>query len=66
MKTSPLPILIAVALTGALTVTSARAQPDSVKTRIGTLSFENGYPSEETARKLYDEMDYQRAVQAFL
>jgi hypothetical protein len=35
-------------------------------TRIGTLTFENGFPSEETTRKLFDEMDYQRAVQAFL
>jgi hypothetical protein len=38
----------------------------TTETRIGTLSFENGFPSEETARKLFDEMDYQRAVQAFL
>jgi hypothetical protein len=36
------------------------------ETRIGTLTFENGFPSEETTRKLFDEMDYQRAVQAFL
>jgi hypothetical protein len=39
---------------------------ESVDTRIGTLSFENGFPSDETARKLFDEMDFQRAVQAFL
>jgi len=38
----------------------------TIDTRIGTLAFENGFPSEETARKLLDEMDYQRAVQAFL
>ncbi len=37
--------------------------PDS---RLGTLSFEQGFPSEETTRKLFDEMDYQRAVQAYL
>jgi hypothetical protein len=36
------------------------------ETRIGTLNFENGFPTEETTRKLFDEMDYQRAVQAFL
>jgi hypothetical protein len=67
MKTSHLPILIVAALAGALTLTNARAQtPDSVKTRIGTLNFERGYPTEETARKLYDEMDFQRAVQAYL
>ena len=37
-----------------------------MKTRIGTLNFERGYPTAETAQKLYDEMDFQRAVQAFL
>ena len=59
--------LIAAVLVGALTIASARAQTaDSVKTRIGTLSFENGFPSEETTRKVFDEMDYQRAVQAYL
>ena len=36
------------------------------ETRIGTLNFENGFPTEETTRKLFDEMDYQRAVQAYL
>jgi hypothetical protein len=40
--------------------------PGSVETRIGTLNFERGYPTEETTRKLFDEMDYQRAVQAYL
>jgi hypothetical protein len=60
---------ITAALAGALAITSAYAQtttPASVKTRLGTLTFKNGFPSEETTRKLYDEMDYQRAVQAFL
>ena len=31
-------------------------------TRIGTLIFENGFPSEDTTRKVFDELDYQRAV----
>ena len=58
---------ITAALVSALAVTSAHAQaPGSVKTRIGDLTFEKGFPTEETARKLFDEMDYQRAVQAFL
>jgi len=35
-------------------------------TRLGRLSTENGYPSRETARKLYDELDLQRATQAYL
>jgi len=67
MKKSHLPIFVAATLGGALTVTSARAQaPDSVKTRIGDLKFEQGFPTEETTRKVFDEIDYQRAVQAFL
>ena len=37
-----------------------------VQTRIGKLSFDGGYPSYATVDKLYDEMDFQRAVQAYL
>ncbi len=61
--------LITAALVAAFTITSAHSQtktPDSVQTRIGTLKFERGFPTEETAQKLFDEMDYQRAVQAYL
>lgn len=59
--------LVATAITGALLLTSVHAQtPDSVKTRLGTLNFERGYPTPETTQKLYDEMDFQRAVQVFL
>jgi hypothetical protein len=42
------------------------ASADKVETRLGALSFERGYPTAETARKLFDEIDYQRAVQAYL
>lgn len=35
-------------------------------TRIGKLSFESGYPTQETTQKLYDEMDFQRACQAYI
>jgi hypothetical protein len=38
----------------------------TVSTRIGDLTFESGYPSAETVQKLYDEMDFQRASQAYL
>jgi hypothetical protein len=40
--------------------------PDAVETRIGTLKFERGYPTEETKRKVFDEIDYERAVQCYL
>lgn len=39
---------------------------NSVDTRIGTLKFEKGFPTGETKRKVFDEIDYQRAVQAYL
>ena len=66
MKTIP---MITTALTCAVSLTSAHAQtttPDSVKTRLGDLKFELGFPTEETKRKVFDEIDYQRAVQAYL
>jgi len=37
-----------------------------MQTRIGELRFEHGSPTQETVRKLYDEMDFQRASQAYL
>jgi hypothetical protein len=35
-------------------------------TRSGKLNFELGVPTSETVKKLYDEMDYQRACQLYL
>ena len=41
--------------------------PDKIKTSFGTLEFEGGaFPTEETVQKIYDEMDLQRATQAFM
>jgi hypothetical protein len=41
--------------------------PDGLlKTRIGELQFECGYPSVTTVELLYDELDFQRACQVFL
>ena len=34
--------------------THTQTQTQTTETRVGKLSFENGYPSEETARKLFD------------
>ena len=38
----------------------------AVETRIGTLNFDRGFPADETVEKLYDELDFQRAVQAYI
>ena len=69
---------IIAALAGALILTSAHAQkmktdipesittPDSVETRLGTLNFKDGFPDDATVQKLFDNLDFQRGVQAFL
>jgi len=59
-------------IAGAQTLSAEQIKPDgyvnngSVQTRIGELTFENGYPDKETLEKLYDERDFQRASQAYL
>ena len=53
-----------VAIMAPLPLSSATAQ--SVPTRLGDLTLENGFPSRQTADRLYDEMDFQRATQAYL
>ena len=40
--------------------------PDSVETRLGTLKFFDGFPDDATVEKVYDNLDFQRGVQAFL
>lgn len=42
------------------------ACPDKVETRVGTLNFFDGVPDQASAEKLYDNLDFQRAVQAYL
>jgi hypothetical protein len=43
---------------------------ETIKTRIGDLSFThdfaNGYPADATVQKLFDELDFQRACQAYI
>ena len=60
--------LIATTVLGALTFGSAaiHAQTTTVDTHIGPLKYEVGFPTKETVDKLYDEMDFQRACQAYL
>jgi hypothetical protein len=44
----------------------AEQPPTTLHTRIGALTYEVGYPTKETSQKLYDEMDLQRASQAYM
>jgi hypothetical protein len=43
----------------------ALSTPNKVETRIGTLEFKDGAPSVETARKVYDTLDFTRALNAY-
>ena len=45
---------------------SSVIRAETIDTRIGKLELEAGYPSKATAEKLFDEMDFQRATQAFI
>lgn len=40
--------------------------PESVDTRIGALKFFDGVPTEETAQKAYDQIDFSRGIEVFL
>lgn len=40
--------------------------PDVVETSLGTLRFFDGFPDSATVQKVYDNLDFQRATQAFL
>ena len=42
------------------------ATPDKLETRLGTLKLFDGVPDKDTAQKVYDNLDFQRAVQAYL
>ncbi len=49
-----------------LAASAAAVNAQTVETRLGPLATNNGYPTAATADKLYDEMDFQRATQAYI
>src|SRR5690242_7280432 len=59
-------LIVADALLGALASGAAPGNAQTIDPRIGELKYENGYPTKETSQKLYDEMDFQRASQAYM
>ena len=40
--------------------------PDEIKTRLGMLKFFDGFPDDSSVEKIFDNLDFQRAVQAYL
>lgn len=47
-------------------VPPAITTPDTVQTRMGTLEFKDGMPSAATAAKVYDQIDFTHAYNAFV
>ena len=47
-------------------IPTAITTPDRVETRIGTLEFFDGFPTEETAQLVYDNLDFLRGMETFL
>src|SRR5215468_9288179 len=47
-------------------IPSSITTPDEVQTRLGTLKFTDGFPDDATVQKVYDNLDFQHAVQAYL
>lgn len=47
-------------------IPAAITTPNKVETRLGTLNFFDGFPDDATVQKVYDNLDFQRGVQAFL
>ena len=62
--TLPLPRLAAAQ--SAPAIPPSITTPDSVQSRLGTLDFKDGMPSPATMAKVYDNLDFTHAVNAFM
>ena len=47
-------------------IPAAITTPDKMETRIGTLDFKDGVPSKETIAKVYDNLEFTHAFNAFV
>jgi hypothetical protein len=47
-------------------IPAAIATPDKVESRLGTLDFKDGAPSKESLAKVYDNLDFTHAFEAFV
>ncbi len=59
-------VVLSIAVAGGAEAQTTPLLDGTVDTRIGELEFELGTPTVETAQALYDELDFQRAVQAYI
>lgn len=65
LRTATVSAVLLALVSTAFAQQSQKPAPTEVQTRLGTLKYEAGFPTAETARQLYDEIEYQRAVLAY-
>ena len=56
----------ALVMLAVMLASAGQARSEAIDTRLGQLEFEAGYPEAKTVERLFDELDFQRAVQAYL
>src|SRR5436190_12634156 len=71
MKTNLITTTLSFALAAGLPLSAAEIPPsiitpDKAETRIGTMEFKDGAPSKETLDKVYDNLDFTHAFEAFV
>jgi hypothetical protein len=66
MKTTQSTKHITAATTASAQMPPEIMTPDRVESRLGTLNFKDGVPDDATAQKLFDEIDYVHAFDAFV
>src|SRR5262249_37643879 len=55
-----------VSLAPSLAIAQALPTTGAIDTRLGKLEMINGFPTDATVKKLYDDLDFQRACQGYL
>ena len=58
-------LLVSVALAQPVRLPPSIVTPDQVNSRIGTLEFKDGLPTQATLDKVYDQLDFMHAQRAF-
>jgi hypothetical protein len=58
--------LLPLIVTSVILMVFAGPRAQTTKSRVGKLEFDGGYPSKKTVERMYETMDLQRTVQAYL
>ena len=65
-KTSVVIAIAALAFAGGAYAADEPAHTGTIETHIGKIELQGGYPSAASVKKIYDEIDFERAAQAYV